>query len=41
MQSKNNPAIRLAQKMGFAFAGYSDRYYRDQDIALFFCLELR
>lgn len=41
MQSKNYPAIRLAQKMGFAFAGYSDRYYRDQDIALFFCLELR
>jgi ribosomal protein S18 acetylase RimI-like enzyme len=41
MQSKNYPAIRLAQKMGFSFAGYSDRYYRDQDIALFFCLELR
>jgi ribosomal protein S18 acetylase RimI-like enzyme len=41
MQSKNYPAIRLSQKMGFSFAGYSDRYYPDQDIALFFCTELR
>jgi ribosomal protein S18 acetylase RimI-like enzyme len=41
MQSKNHPGTRLARKLGFAFAGYSDRYYRDQDIALFFVLELR
>ena len=41
MQSKNYPAIRLARKTGFNFAGYSDRYYPDQDIALFFALELR
>ncbi len=40
MQSKNVPAIRLAKKMGFIFAGYSDRYYHDQDIALFFVHEL-
>ena len=25
-------------KLGFVYAGYSDRYYTDQDIALFFCL---
>jgi GNAT superfamily N-acetyltransferase len=38
MQSKNFPAISLARKLGFAYAGYSDRYYTDQDIALFFSL---
>lgn len=38
MQSKNFPAISLARKLGFAYAGYSDRYYADQDIALFFSL---
>jgi len=37
MQSKNYPAICLARKMGFAFSGYSDHHYPDQDIALFFC----
>ncbi len=36
MQSKNYPAIRLAQKLGYDFCGYSDRYYPNQDIALFF-----
>jgi GNAT superfamily N-acetyltransferase len=41
MQSKNVPAIRLAKKMGFIFAGFSDRYYLDQDIAIFFVHELR
>jgi GNAT superfamily N-acetyltransferase len=40
MQSKNYPAICLARKLGFAFTGYSDRYYPDQDIALFFALDL-
>lgn len=38
MQSKNFPAISLARKLGFTYAGYSDRYYPDQDIALFFSL---
>jgi len=37
MQSKNFPAIGLARKLGFAFSGYSDHHYPDQDIALFFC----
>ena len=36
MQSKNYPAISLANKLGFEFCGYNDRYYRNQDIALFF-----
>lgn len=40
MQSKNYPAINLARKLGFGFAGYSDHYFPDQDIALFFVLNL-
>lgn len=36
MQSKNFPGISLAHKMGFEFCGYNDRYYPNQDIALFF-----
>ena len=36
MQSKNYPAICLANKLGFEFCGYNDRYYSNQDIALFF-----
>ena len=41
MQSKNYPAICLAQKMGYDFCGYSDRYYPNADIALFFSKPLR
>jgi GNAT superfamily N-acetyltransferase len=40
MQSKNHPAIRFAQKLAFDFSGYSDRYYENQDIALFFAKKL-
>lgn len=36
MQSKNYPAIALVQRLGFDFCGYNDRYYPNQDIALFF-----
>ncbi len=36
MPSKNYAAIRLAQKLGYEFCGYNDRYYLTQDIALFF-----
>ncbi|MGE5074141.1 MAG: GNAT family N-acetyltransferase [Anaerolineae bacterium] len=36
MQSKNQGAIRLAQKHGFEFCGYNDHYYTTQDVALFF-----
>ena len=40
MQSKNYPAIRLAQKLAFEFAGFNDHYYENQDIALFFAKRL-
>lgn len=36
MSSKNVPAIRLAQKLGFEFCGYNDHYYESRDVALFF-----
>lgn len=36
MLPKNNPAIRLAQKLGYEFCGYNDQYYTKQDVALFF-----
>jgi ribosomal protein S18 acetylase RimI-like enzyme len=36
MQSKNHPAICLAQKLGFDFSGYNERYYSNMDITLFF-----
>jgi ribosomal protein S18 acetylase RimI-like enzyme len=36
MQSKNHPCIRLAQKFGYEFCGYNDRYFPTQDVALFF-----
>ncbi len=41
MASKNNPAIRLAQKLGYEFCGYNDQYYETQDIALFFGRSIR
>ncbi len=40
MQSKNYPAIELARKLGLRFSGYSDHYYPDDDIALFFVAAL-
>jgi len=39
-QTKNYPAIRFAQKHGFAFCGYNDRYYSNGDLAVFFSLTL-
>jgi ribosomal protein S18 acetylase RimI-like enzyme len=41
MQSKNFPAIQLAEKLGFDFCGYNDRYFANHDIALFFAISLR
>ena len=41
MQPKNTPAIQLAQKLGFAFSGYQDHYYANQDLALFFVRNVR
>jgi GNAT superfamily N-acetyltransferase len=34
--TKNYPAIRFCQSRGLAFCGYSDRYWLNRDIALFF-----
>ncbi len=36
VQSKNFPAISFLQKQGFKFCGYNERFYRNQDIALYF-----
>ena len=36
MQTKNFPAINLAQRMGFDYCGYIDHYYPNRDIAIFF-----
>ncbi len=41
MQSKNQPAIRFAQKHGYEFCGYNDHYYLTQDVALFFAKTLK
>lgn len=41
MQSKNFPAIQLVRKLGFELSGYSDQYYWNQDIALFFTTWIR
>ncbi len=41
MQSKNLPAIRMAQKHGYEFCGYNDHYYLSQDVALFFMRALK
>lgn len=36
MQSKNDPAINMAIKLGFDFCGFRDHYFSNQDLALFF-----
>jgi ribosomal protein S18 acetylase RimI-like enzyme len=36
VQSKNYPAIMFLQTNGFKFCGYNERYYRNQDIGLYF-----
>lgn len=41
MQSRNLPAIRMAQKHGYEFCGYNDHYYLSQDVALFFARALK
>lgn len=41
MQSKNLPAIRLAQKFGYEFCGYNDQHYLTQDVTLFFGKSLK
>ena len=41
LQSKNYPASCFAQKLGFTFCGYNDRYYSNQDVAVFFGMALK
>lgn len=41
IQPKNYPALQLAHKLGFELCGYNDRYYANNDIALFFSKSLR
>lgn len=36
MQSKNDPAIKMAAKMGFNFCGFQDHYFPNNELALFF-----
>lgn len=36
MQSRNDPAVALAEKMGLTFCGFRDNYFPNQDMALFF-----
>jgi ribosomal protein S18 acetylase RimI-like enzyme len=40
VQSKNYPGISFLQRRGFTFCGYNERYYRNQDIALYFACGL-
>lgn len=36
MQSKNEPAISMATKLGFKFCGFRDHYFPNRELALFF-----
>jgi ribosomal protein S18 acetylase RimI-like enzyme len=36
MQSKNDPAITMATKLGFKFCGYRDHYFSNKELGIFF-----
>lgn len=36
MQSKNDPAIAMAAKLGFKFCGFRDYYFPNNELALFY-----
>lgn len=36
VQSKNVPAMRFLERNGFKFCGYNERFYRNQDIGIYF-----
>jgi len=36
LQSKNDPAIQMAHKLGFNFCGFRDHYFPNQELALFY-----
>jgi GNAT superfamily N-acetyltransferase len=40
-QTKNIPSVEFCQAAGFVFSGFNDRYFPNQDVALFFSLSLR
>ena len=40
LPTKNYPAIKFFQRLGFTFCGFNDRYYPSGDIAVFFHLSL-
>jgi ribosomal protein S18 acetylase RimI-like enzyme len=41
VQSKNVPSIEFCQRVGFVFCGFNDRYFANQDVALFFSMTVR
>lgn len=41
LQLRNHAGIKLAQKYGFDFCGYNDRYFDNNDIAIFFAKALQ
>ena len=36
LQTKNDPAIKMATKLGYQFCGYQDQYFPNKDMALFY-----
>ncbi len=41
VQTRNFPGISFCQSRGFAFCGFNDQYFANQDIAIFFGQSLR
>lgn len=41
ISARNYPALRFLQKQGFAFCGYNDRCYPNNEVAIFFTARLR
>jgi len=41
MQSKNDPAIMMASKLGMKFCGFRDHYFSNQELALFYSRFIR
>ncbi len=41
MQSKNDPAIRMAEKLGFGFCGFQDHFFPNNEVAIFFSRIIR
>lgn len=36
LQTKNDPAVHMASKLGYQFCGYQDQYFPNKDMALFY-----